>query len=85
MPKFAYIDFELASLQQTKDIITDLETAGMKFNMIVANAGEIICSYDEKVKFKQFKATVQKIVWKHNDGCHCEVTKRTYDSVEQYL
>lgn len=85
MSKFAHIDFERVSLQQTKDIIAELETAGMKFCMIVGNAGEIICSYDKNVKFKQFKATVQKIVWKHNEGCHCEVTKRTYDSVEQYL
>lgn len=85
MRKFVYIRFELVGVEETQSIIDELQTAGMKFDVIVADVGEIIGSYSEKVKFKKFEKTAQDIVWKHNNGCYCEVTERTYESVEQYL
>jgi hypothetical protein len=84
--KFAIIKYENAGEDGTRAIIGDLESVpGLRFYTITGDIGEILVAYSSEFKFKKFRKIAEKIMWKHNDGLYCDVTKRSYESVEHLL
>jgi hypothetical protein len=85
MSQFVELCFENAGNARTEQIVIDLGNAGIGYEHITGQAGNLVGCIGDNLDFDTFADKAMDIIHDHNGGMSSEVELKTYEEVEHLL
>jgi len=83
--QYVELCFENAGEKRTQEIMLNLEDAGIGYEHITGQAGNLVGCISNKLDFETFKDKAENVVHDHNDGMWCEIESKTEEQVDHLL
>ena len=83
--QYVELAFENANAQSTENIVMELGNAGIGYEHITGQVGNLVGCIHKELDFETFRSKAESIVHEHNNGMMCKIEKVMYQQIEHLL